>query len=493
MPAVHLPATSAPPAPPVRPHADGPRPGRPTWRRPDRRTAAASALVGVLTVAVALPRDLDGDARAALWSFGVAIVLWTLTSWPAAWSALAAVVLLVATGGAEQEALFASLAADVVWLMIGAFVLGAAVTTSGLAARLTAAATSGGRTTVGGVCWRVTWLLVPLSLLVPSTSGRAAVGLPLFRSLTAAAGERAVNRALSLLIPAVVLVSTICTLVGAGSHLVANDLLHAATGERVSFGRWLLWGAPFGIAASALTCLAVQRMFLDRDLRRTPIALPPSAPRRLDDAERRTLAVAAVMVLAWATESVHGTEIAVVAVVGALALTAPRVGVLGWKAGVESVSWNLVVFVGAALVLGEALLDTGAATWVVDGLFTVTGLSDVTSPLAFAAVLVALSLTSHVYLVSHAARAAALVPPLVLAGVEAGLDPVAVMFLATVGMDFCLTFAVSSKALLLYSELDEPTFDPPDLLRLSGVLAVAHAGLVAVFLLTWWSWTGLSL
>lgn len=209
--------------------------------------------------------------------------------------------------------------------------------------------------------------------------------------------------------------------------------------------------------------------------------------------ERRTLAVIAVMVGLWATETVHGVEIAFVAMVGAIVLTMPGVGVMGWKDGVRAVSWNLVVFVGAALVLGEALIETGAARWIIERLFAVSGIAEAQAPLLILLVLALLTLTSHVYMTSHAARAAALVPALLFLAQSLDLDPVAVMFIGTVGMDYCLTFAVSSKALLLYSELDEDTFDPPDLLRLSAVMLAAHVGLILAFYFGYWQFVGLEL
>ena len=97
-------------------------------------------------------------------------------------------------------------------------------------------------------------MLLPLTLLIPSTSGRAAVAVPLFRSLSDAAGDARITRALALLMPTVILVATVSTLIGAGSHLVANDLLKQIAGRRISFAQWLLWGLPFGAAAAYLSC-----------------------------------------------------------------------------------------------------------------------------------------------------------------------------------------------------------------------------------------------
>ena len=102
-------------------------------------------------------------------------------------------------------------------------------------------------------------------------------------------------------------------------------------------------------------------------------------------------------------------------------------------------------------------------------------------------------LARHLPYSAAKAGLAALVPALLYLGTSLDLDPVALVFIGTVGMDYCLTFPVSSKALLLYAELDEDTFDPPDLLRLSSVLLLAHVVLVVVFYHAWWSPLGLAL
>ena len=287
--------------------------------------------------------------------------------------------------------------------------------------------------------------------------------------------------------------ATVSTLVGAGSHLIANDLLEEFSDERISFAEWALYGIPFGLAAALVSCLVISRMLLGPATRALPLTVPTGPQTAWSRSERRTAAVTLTMVALWVSESVHGIEVATVAVAGAVALTAPGIGVLTWKDGVKAVEWNLVVFVGAALVLGEALIDTGAAGWIVERLFAASGIAEAGSELVVLLVLTLLTLTSHVYMTSHAARAAALVPALLYLGTSLDLDPVALVFIGTVGMDYCLTFPVSSKALLLYAELDEDTFEPPDLLRLSSVLLLAHVVLVVVFYHAWWSPLGLAL
>ncbi len=41
--------------------------------------------------------------------------------------------------------------------------------------------------------------------------------------------------------PTVILVATVTTIIGAGSHLIANDLLFHIADQRISFAQWTLW------------------------------------------------------------------------------------------------------------------------------------------------------------------------------------------------------------------------------------------------------------
>lgn len=449
-------------------------------------------LTVVTGIAVLLPTSLPGPARLSLFAFALAVILWSTTTLNASYVALGAIVALILARGSPQERLYDALGAEVIWLMIGAFVLGGAVEQTGLAARLTQVVVARART-IRGTFWLLTAVLIPLTFVIPSTSGRAAVTIPVFQSIAGAADDRRVTRALALLMPTVILVATISTLIGAGSHLIANDLLSQIAGERISFARWLIYGAPFGIAASFLSCWTITRLFLgrkqlDRELR---IARRQDAP--LSRAEWTTLAVVAAMLLLWVTESWHGFEIATITVAGALLLMLPGAGVLSWQDGVKAVSWNPVLFVGAALVLGQALIETGAAQWIIDWLFAVSGITGGGSRLLALLVLAFISLTSHVYMTSHTARAAALVPAFLYLGSSLGLNPVAVLFISTVGMDYCLTFPVSSKALLMFQELEGETYQPTDLLRLSAVLLLVHLALMVLFYYGYWRWVGLAL
>ncbi|QYU67367.1 anion permease [Leptolyngbya sp. 15MV] len=218
--------------------------------RPILGSALVCASVIVLAVLVWMQEALFVPAKVALSVFIVTAALWTFTRLNPAWIALVAVMALAATGTTREALVFAMLGHDVVWLMIGAFVMGAAIERTGLAARLAAAVARRARN-AGQLFWYTTALLVPFTFLVPSTSGRAATMLPLLKVLPDEAGG-ALRRAYGLLIPVVILLSTSAALTGAGSHLVLEELLVQRLGDRFGFGNWALWGVPFAIAASVM-------------------------------------------------------------------------------------------------------------------------------------------------------------------------------------------------------------------------------------------------
>ncbi|XDY97116.1 SLC13 family permease [Bacillus manliponensis] len=450
-----------------------------------------SLLIVISAVLVIIPTSLSIEGKWSLFGFLCAVILWTTTKINSAYIALGTVLFLIVTGGTKQEVLFESLASDIIWLMIGSFILGGALQVTGLAEKLTNAVVSRADN-VGNIFWLLTAMIQILAFFIPSTSGRAAVVLPVFQSLSNEIGSKRITKAMAILIPTIILVSTSSTIIGAGSHFIALDLLKEISNKDISFVQWVLWGLPFGMVASAVSCKIILSMFLKKEEVKQVLCYE-KVEFHLSKNEKYTLIVLVGMILLWLSESLHGIEIATTTIIGAFLLTLPAFGVLSWKAGVKSVSWNLIIFVAAAMALGTALIESGAADWIMKGLFSFTEHAKGESTFLVLLVLVLLSVTSHLYMTSHTTRAIVFVPPLLSFAASMGLNEVAVLFIGIVGMNYCLTFPVSSKAILLFQENDGETFQPRDLLRLSGFVGIAYAVLMVVFYYGYWKWAGLAL
>ncbi|MFE6284104.1 SLC13 family permease [Streptomyces sp. NPDC057877] len=454
---------------------------------------AALSLCALLAVPANFP-SLGGDARLTLAVFALATCAWIGTPVDDTYIALGAGLALTATGVISSDTLFGTLGDPTVWLLICAFVLAAAVTRTGLAGRA-AAFLVGGARTVRQLTHLTTAALVVTAFAVPATSGRAALALPVFLALAKAlADRRRLVVMLALLFPTVILLSAVATLIGAGAHLITVSVLWEAAGERVGFTEWLLLGLPLAVVSSHLAAETVLLTTTRRADRRGPVHITAEEIQRHSDspvtgpltpAESRCALLLATVVVLWCTEPLHRVPPAVVALIGAVVAASPALGTVRLKDALRTVPWPLLLFMAATMAMGVALTDSGAAGWLVSGLPEGVG------PVAFLAVVVAVSTVAHLALQSRSARSSVLVPLVVAAAVAAGVNPVAAALASTAAAGFCHTLPASAKPVALFAELPgTPTYTPRDLLRLSVVLAPLTAALVLFFAVAVWPLLG---
>ncbi|MBC3193858.1 anion permease [Pseudonocardia sp. C8] len=491
---------------------DAPPPAHGSGRRRTARPALLVAVVALVLVGGtwaatggpgALPAGLSVTGAVTLSVFLVAVGLWAFTRVDETYVALGAATLLTLAGALEPDTLFGALGDETIWLLVAAFVLAAGVRATGLSTRAAVALVSGARSP-RGLAHRVAFAVFVTAFAVPSTSARAAVALPVFTAVSGTLGadapDRRLRKALALLFPSVILLSAVATLTGAGAHLVTSQVLHAATGAGIGFGRWLLLGVPLAVVSTVLTAELVLTLFTRRDDRRRSLrvdreavasAIPTPVTGPLTGPERRALIVLAAVTATWSTESWHGIPAALAALAGALVLAGPRIGTTSLEAGLRSVPWSLLVFMAATGALGAALVGSGAGGWLAG--VALGGAGAVPGPL-FITVVIALSALAHLVLASRTARSSVLIPLLVPAAVAAGLDPVAVAFASTAAAGFCHTLPSSAKPVAMFARVDGvPTYDRPDLLRLSAGLGPLTVALVLVFSLAVWPLLGLPL
>ncbi|MET0188951.1 MAG: SLC13 family permease, partial [Pseudonocardia sediminis] len=319
---------------------------------------------------------LSDDGRVTVVVFTVAVWAWVFTRVDDTYVALGAAVALVLTGVLGTDRLFEALGDDTIWLLLSAFVIAAGVTSSGLATRATAYVVSAARTP-RSLAHLLTGALVVTTFAIPSTSGRAALALPIFLCLARVFADRpALVRTLALLFPTVILLSAVGSLLGAGAHLVTSEVLVAATGEGVSFVRWLLLGLPLAVVSAHVAAEVVLLLFSSRAERRRPLRVGPAdfaaesptpVTGPLSVAESRAALLLGAVVVLWCSEPLHGIDPAIVALVGALVATSPRYGSVSLPAALRSAPWSLLLFLAATLALGTALTSSGAAAWFAGG------------------------------------------------------------------------------------------------------------------------------
>lgn len=471
--------------------------------------AVAVSIIGLAIVAGLLfgatrpDSSLGGEGAAALIVFVIAVWLWIFTPIDDTYVALGAATSLVVMGVISTDGLFDTLGDETVWLLLAAFVIASGVTSSGLSMRGATAVIVGARTP-RQLFHLVTASLVVTTFAVPSTSGRAALAVPVFLALSRVLQDRrTIVIALSILFPTVILLSAVGSLLGAGAHLVTSQVVAVATGSGFDFVTWLLLGLPLAVVSSHVACEIVLLLFTDRHDRAGELSLtvadierdsPTPVNGPLTSVESRAALLLTAVVVLWCTEQLHGLHPAIVALLGALVATSPRYGSTTLAKSLEAVPWSLLLFLAATLALGTALTTTGAAGWLVGGLLGPIGALGGAAGPVFVVLVIAVSLAAHLVIQSRSARSAALVPVVVALAPTVGVDPAAAAFVSTAAAGFCHTLTSSAKPVALFAAADgAPGFTPPQLLRLSAVLGPVTGLIVAGFAWLVWPLLGLPL
>jgi di/tricarboxylate transporter len=430
-------------------------------------------------------------ARAALWIFALCIVAWTVLRLPETPVAIAGALALVGVGATSSERFYSALGHDLIWLMIGAFLLAAVVKASGLAERCVLRAVAG-CASVRGLFYRLTWVIAATAFVIPSTSGRAALLLPVFLVLTQALGNPRLTRALALLFPTAILLSACASLLGAGAHLVAVDFIGELGAPKPDFLDWAMLGVPLALASSFAATETILRLFLTPAERRGAVALPASEAAPMRAQQRAVLWLTLATIAGWATSHWHGIDAALVALAAALAATCKALTGVSVKEALKGVEWNLILFLAATLVMGEALLASGAAQWLADGAAAALPQAVVAHPTSIALAVAVLAMLSHLVITSRSARATVLIPTLALPLAIAPEQAIGLIVLVTMASGFCQTFKVSAKPVALFATDERNGIADADLLRLSLALMPSFLLALAACAFGLWPAAGLS-
>ena len=477
--------SSSPPTPRLLPKVGRQfaRPHLGSWK-----TAVGIAVVAGVWV---LTSTLSPEAQATLTVFAAAIWLWVFGTLNDTYVALGAASALVLANALSAEEFFAALGDDTTWLLIGAFILSAAVTQSGLALRATAWLTRR-VSTPHGLVHLLALAVTATAFAVPATSGRAALILPVLVALRGVlpTPQQWLVKVLALVLPTVVLFTAAASLIGAGAHLITVQILGTNDLPEISFTRWIVLGLPYALVMAHVSAEVVLRMFSTSAQRAEKVQLTTadfgdSVTGPLSSEQQRSIAILGAAVALWFSESLHGIDPALVAVLAALLICSPQMGTVDFKDTIRQVPWNLLLFMAATIAMSGALLSSGAADVLA------TAILGSTNPMVFVALVIIVSSAAHLVIQSRSARSAVLIPLVVATAPAMGVNPVAVAFISTVAAGFCHTLPSSAKPLAIFSVHEPAPFSNRELMRVAAVLFPIH--LLVMTLFAWLIWPALGL
>ncbi len=310
--------------------------------------------------------------QSELFSHSAAVVLITLVFWssgvfPPFLTGLVFFALAILFHLVEPNTLFSGFASTAVWLIISGFIIGAAISKSGLgqrlATRISPYLTVSYPRLIGGLVLSA----VLLGFIMPSSVGRAVVLIPIGMALADSIGFKkgsngrigiATALAIACNMPSfAILPANIPNMILAG----ASETLF-----NINFGytEYLLLHFPvLGIVKSLCVIWLVLRIFPDTipvTSKKIHASDQNSASTRM--MQKKLSILLSITLFFWITDTIHGINPAWVGLVTAIIILLPKWGIVEAKAFNHSVDFATVIFVAAALGLGALVNTSGIGT-----------------------------------------------------------------------------------------------------------------------------------
>jgi solute carrier family 13 (sodium-dependent dicarboxylate transporter), member 2/3/5 len=430
---------------------------RPLWLIVIDRTARYQIFAVMLGLFVILfqlspPAGLSLAGYHSLLVFAACVAIWVSGLLPLAVTSLLAMAMLPLLGIMEAKKTYALFGNEAVFFILGAFILAAAMTGSGLSARMARSMLVRFGRTSKGLALTVFMLSALLSFCMSEHAVAAmmfSVTAEIVRSLELREDQRNYGKLLFMAIGWGCVIGGVATFLGGARAPLAVGMLRENTGLDFSFFQWTMAALPLVLPLLVVGFLLLLRFFpaesvnVDKGIR--------FLTRKRLEMGRLTyneMIVAVVMSLTLFGWIFFGKEfgLATIAILAVVLLFVFRV--VSWQEIEEYVNWGVILMYGGAIALASALEKNGAAQWLAG--LGLTRLAD--SPFLVVAVI---SLTSILLTecISNVAVIAILMPIAISLAKTTGMD-VKVLTLAITlpaGLAYCLPMGTPANAIVFSS------------------------------------------
>ena len=424
--------------------------------------------------------------------FVICLALWATNLISLSSTGLLAVAMLPALGVVPAQRSFAYFGNSAVFFIIGVFVMAAAMIRTGLSKRLTLVLLQRfdrhPRLLAGGVVCSASFL----AMWMPEHAVAAMmfpIVLEIAESLQLERYRSGYARMLFLGLAWGAIIGGTATFLGGARAPLALELLRDsfrdAGGQavyQVSFLDWMKASMPLVVILTVVAVLTLFRFV------RSEVSDITAATRMLNQRvaelgpmsrpERRLALVGVLTVAAWVVLG-HQVDLAIIAVLGAVAVSALRIA--DWRSLQEYLNWGVVVMYGGAIAIGSAMKDTHAMLWFAQQVLPEAEIHPAWLLVVMAALTMAVSAA-----ISNVAAVAVLLPVgyALCEQAQPAVHPLAMTYVVGIcsGLAFALPISSPPNAICFasgyYRMLDVPRYGVP-------LTCVALVVFILVALLYW--------
>jgi sodium-dependent dicarboxylate transporter 2/3/5 len=414
-----------------------------------RRTIGLFAGPLVFALMWALPTpSLTVPAHRLAAVVSLVVVWWVTEAIPIPATALVGAVLAVVCGVASATDVFAPFASPTIFLFMGSFMIGRAVSDHGLDRRL--AFTLLSLRSVQGSAPRIAMAIGLLTVAISawmSNTATTAMMMPVAMGVLSAIGAtrgapaRSVATPMLLSVAYAASVGGIMTPVGTPPNLIAIGLLERVGGIRIPFFSWMVMAVPIGLALAAVLMTMATRRVGGGGARGMAAAVGREPPAGWTTGQRNCAIAFGLAVVGWVTPgaiAVFGStasplyrllagrlDEAVVAVAAAALLFVlptdwrARTFTLDWSSAAR-IDWGTILLFGGGLSLGGLMFSTGLAREIGTRLVALSGAESLWSVTAIS-IAIAIVLTE---ITSNTAATNMLVPVVLSICQAQGVNPI---------------------------------------------------------------------
>lgn len=450
---------------------------------------AAGLVVAVVVWLIPIP-ELPLPGRRCLALSLCAVVWWAGGVMNPGFTALAlllAYTLLLDSDKVTSQVIFGLWTSPTMYLVIGGFLIAAAVETSNLGKRLALLFLNRFVHSYRGLVLSCYCMSLALSVVIPHPWPRSFLLLLIMRHAASCAGLD--QRQTSELSLAVFVASIPTSMILLTGDSTLNPIVAGFAGETLSWVQWFKLMAVPGLIASVLTFVVqyncspkpavfqFQRQDITEELRQLG---------GLSRAEKTVLLVMMGTVILWASDSLHGIHPGWITLLAALVLASPLGKVLD-ASSLPKVPVGTLFFLCAALSIGKVGEVTGMNMWLAKLLLPQSGGF---GPVVFALVATGLCMLLHAGLGSTLAVLGIAAPTIVSFGQAVGVPPLAAALISYTAVACHWILPFHHMNLLVGCGKKEGGYTQKQVLRLAAPQTLV-VFIVVLLEIAWWKLIGL--
>ncbi|MED4352829.1 DASS family sodium-coupled anion symporter [Schinkia azotoformans] len=443
-----------------------------------------------------LPEDYTYPAKMMLAILAIGVFYWTFEPIPLGVTALILLVLILLFDVVSIDVVFSGFSSPAVFLIIAGMMLAKGVNDTLLTKRLAYLILAKWGGSAKGLLASI--LLIPQiqSFFIPAAAVRATLLLPIAQMSLDTIGKKGKGNLQKVILLGVAFGGTIsgtAVMTAAIGNILTVELVKKFLGIQITYIQWFLYAAPIWLLMIPAAWFFLIKLFpLSKENEQFPHVKEEMKGKlselgRITVEEIKCIAILIVIVGMWFTESLHGLNPSIPALIGVILMALPGIGCSNWENMVK-INFDTIILMGVTLSLGFSFNQSGAAELVGDSLSTGLMLHLLSSPLIAVISILIITQILHLVVANVSTAVVTLIPIFIGLSIKAGADPVLISITASLAcLHGYILVVESTPNIIVHStgKIKQKEFLLPGLwLTLINIVVIV---LTAV---TWWRWIG---